>query len=75
MRWDILSDFILIASAIGIGVYGVSGLIGTGFNLVDVISFNISVMKNIIYTLIGVAGVYTVLSVGNGVSKFSRMFK
>jgi hypothetical protein len=49
---------LVIVGAIAWGLLGVTALFGNGFNLVNWLLGSIPVVENIVYTLVGVSGLY-----------------
>jgi uncharacterized membrane protein YuzA (DUF378 family) len=55
---DWLSLALVIVGAINWGLVGVGGFIGANWNLVNIVFGSIPVVENLVYLLVGVAGLY-----------------
>jgi len=58
-----LITLLVTVGAINWGILGVSSLIGSPFNLVNTITFGVETLENIIYILVGIAGLALVPTV------------
>ncbi len=54
---------LLVVGALNWGILGLTALVGTGTNVVNLILGSIPMLENLVYILVGVAGLYKIYKV------------
>ncbi len=57
---DWIALILLIIGGLNWGIIGIGALIGTSLNIVNIILGSIPTLENIVYVLVGLAGLYTI---------------
>ena len=61
LEWAVI--VLLIIGAINLGLAGLGGLLGTNLNVINLVLGSIALLENIVYVLIGLAGLYKLYTV------------